>query len=152
MLEHLGVLKEIEVLEAAPRTTLGSGSIKALTSLCRYAICLAPGLAGPRRYFVLDWKPLARMDAQALRAIVELLSGRIVFVTSAQMPDGLPSHASLVIVLDGSAIRGIGDARWYRSLNERSRGPLQLVGVGGAGGTLDDSDDEEIDDDEIDEI
>ena len=146
------MLEAIEALDTAPGTTLSSQSIRSLTPLCRYAICLAPGLAGPRRYFVLDWKPLARMDAQALRAIVELLSGRIVFVTSAQMPDGLLSHVSLVIVLDGSAIRGIGDARWYRSLDDRSRGHLQLAGAGGAGGRLDDSDDEEIDDHETDEI
>ena len=150
VLEHLGVLKEIEALDAAPRTTLSSDSIKALSPLCRYAICLAPGLASQRRYFVLDWKPLSRMDVQTQQAIVELLSDRIVvFVTSAQIPDELLSHVSLVIVLDGSAIRGIGDAQWYRSLTDRSRGHLQLVG---AGGTLDQSDDEEIDDDEMDEI
>ena len=145
VLERFGVLKEIEALPAGMETTLGPESTEGLSPLCLYALCLVPGVRSSRRYFVLDWKPLARMGSEARQAVFELLSDRIVMLVSMGAPADLISQASLVVVLDESTISGIGDAQWFGALGDESQRQSQLVGL--ASGLV-----EEEDVDDLEEI
>ena len=129
VLDRFGVLNEIEVLPSGMETTLGPESTEGLSPLCLYALCLVPGVRSSRQYFVLDWKPLARMGSEARQAVLELLSDRIVMLVSTGAPADLLSQSSLVVVLDESTISGIGDAQWYGALEDASQRQLQLVGA-----------------------
>ena len=121
VLERFGVLNEIEALPAGVETTLGPESTEGLSPLCRYALCLVPGVRSSRQYFVLDWKPLARMGSEARQAVFERLSDRIVMLVSTGAPADLLSQASLVVVLDESTISGIGDTSWFKRFAEKQR-------------------------------
>ena len=129
VLERFGVLNEIEALPAGMETTLGPESTDALSPLCRYALCLVPGVRSSRQYFVLDWKPLVRMGSEARQAVFELLSDRVVMLVSMGAPADLLSQASLVVLLEESTISGIGDAQWFGALEDESERQLQLVGT-----------------------
>ncbi len=145
VLDRFGVLNEIEALPSGMETTLGPESTEGLSPLCLYALCLVPGVRSSRQYFVLDWKPLARMGSEARQAVLELLSDRIVMLVSIGATADLLSQASLVVVLDESTISGIGDAQWYGALEDASQRQLQLVGA--ASGL-----DEEEDVDDLEEL
>lgn len=127
VLDRFGVLHEIEALPSGMETTLGPESTEGLSPLCRYALCLVPGVRSSRQYFVLDWKPLARMGSEARQAVFQLLSDRIVMLVSIGAPVDLLSQASLVVVLDESTISGIGDAQWFGALEDESQRRLQSV-------------------------
>ncbi len=121
VLERLGVLDEIEALPSGMETTLGPESTEGLSPLCRYALCLAPGVRSSRQYFVLDWRPLGRMDSEARQAVFEFLSDRVVLLLSKQPPSTLLSHTSLAIVMDDSKIRGIGHTSWFKGIADKQR-------------------------------
>ncbi len=135
VLERFGVLNEIEALPLGMETTLGPESTEGLSPLCLYALRLTPGVRSSRQYFVLDWKPLARMGSEARQAVFELLSDRIVMLVSTGAPADLLSQSSPVIVLDESTISGIGDAQWFkRVVRDHLRDGRDAVVAGVAGG------------------
>ncbi len=147
VLQRFGVLNEIEALPLGMETTLGPESTEGLSPLCLYALCLAPGVRSSRQYFVLDWRPLGRMDSEARQAVFEVLSDRIVMLVSKRTPADLFSQGSLVVVLDESKISGIGGVEWFnRVVRDYLPGGRYAMVAGGAGdGSL--TDEEELVDD-----
>ncbi|MCH8259519.1 MAG: ABC transporter ATP-binding protein [Planctomycetes bacterium] len=129
VLERFGVLNEIEALPLGMETTLGPESTEGLSPLCLYALRLTPGVRSSRQYFVLDWKPLARMGSKATQAIFDVLSDRIVMLAFNRPAKDILSHASVVFLLDDHALCGITTPHWLASHKAEVSRRLQLVGV-----------------------
>ena len=147
VLERFGVLNEIKALPLGMQTILTPESTDGLSPLCRYALCLVPGVRSSRQYFVLDWKPLARMGSEARQVVFDNLSDRIVMLISKRTPVDLLSQASLVVVLDESTISGIGDTDWFnRVARDHHPDRRETVVAGVAGDGLSTIEDETLDD------
>lgn len=87
------------------------------------------------------------MDSEARQVIFECLSDRIVMLVSKRTPADLLSQASLVVVLDGSTISGIGDAEWFKRVaRDHLPGGRDAVVAGGAGAGLLTDEEELVDD------
>ena len=76
-----------------------------------------PGLLVERESFIISWHALTALSPDDRSTVVGHLRDKVVFVVSSRIVPVLPDIASCSIVLDGSGIRGIGDADWHRSLD-----------------------------------
>lgn len=131
-LQQMGVLNELQDLPEGIDTILTESIVKGLTPACCYAIFLSCALNCSRKYLVLDWKPLARIKSDERKILLDALCDRVTILVSPNGQGSLVSIASLVVVMDDTAVRGIGDPAWFKQIerdNYKSDGNSVLAGV-----------------------
>lgn len=141
-LKQMGVLSEVQHLPKGMDTILTESVVNSMSSVCRYAICLAGALCSSRKYMVLDWKPLVRIPEAQRQEIFNALSDRVVVLVSINGQGPLASKASLVVVMDDTAVRGIGDLNWFSKIKESGAGKEKIDSM-----FVNVLDDDELDDD-----
>ncbi len=144
-LDRMGVLDEIQALPRGMDTILTESVVEKLEPACRYAICLPYALSCSRKYIVLDWRPLSRIQEADRKKILDALSDHVVVLVSINGQGSLASNASLVVVMDETAVRGIGDQNWYNEVSKTAMGKMKLDSV--LSYSSDDEDDLDLDDD-----
>ena len=112
-----GLLQQIDCMPAGFDTILTGEEYASLSPLLQLAMFLMPGLLVERESFIISWPALTALSPDDRSTVVGRLRDKVVFVVSSRIVPVLPDIASCSIVLDGSGIRGIGDADWHRSLD-----------------------------------
>lgn len=133
-LNRLGVLSEIQNLPKGMDTVFSESVAENISAACRYAICLASALSSSRKYIILDWRPLSRIQEAGRKKILDALADRVVVLVFINGQGYQVSNATLVVVMDETAVRGIGDLHWYKRLassDSPKGGNDVLAGVAG---------------------
>lgn len=143
-LKQMGVLSELQDLPMRLNAILTEAVVDSLSPTCRFALCLSYAVSCSRKYVVLDWRPLSLIQEAGRKKILDAFSDRVVVIVSINGHESLISNATLVVVIDDTAVRGIGDPAWFEQIAHDhfpGNGNSVLAGV------VDDSNEDEMLDD-----
>jgi hypothetical protein len=111
--EQLGLWAEFETHMESLDALLSHDLDQTLSPALRYALRLLPGALAGSRTVILGWESLAALDDSVRSRILRTFDDRIVLLVSRDLESPAPTFVTTTLLVDRSAIRGIGDSSWY---------------------------------------